>query len=301
MNEGINHTASFINNQKSVAIVTDSVSQLPAGMAHQLDITVIPMTIVIDGKPYLDNIDLTPKEIYHRMQSEKVIPTSIAPTPAQYQEAFTAQLLNGNKSMLCITLSSKLSRCYSSACLAAEKVRSEFPECSIEVLDSRKAAIAQGFVAIRAAEAANQGKSLPEVLQAAREACRHTNIVATLDTLEYLERGGRIGKLTYMLGSLIDIKPVLTIDIEGNLRPLRKVRGENQSLEAIVDQVIKDVDGCQKLHLAVIDADAPEQAAKLKELALAQLHPDEIFESELTPVMGVHAGPGSLGLGYYFT
>jgi DegV family protein with EDD domain len=190
---------------------------------------------------------------------------------------------------------------YSSACLAAEKTSSQFPDRTIEVLDSRKAAIAEGFVAIRAAKSAAAGKHMPEVLQAAREACRKTNIVATLDTLEYLERGGRIGKLNFMLGSLIDIKPILSIDVDGDLKPLRKVRGESQALEAIVDQVVEDVSGCQQLHLAVIAADAPEKAERLKVLALEKLQPDEIFYTELTPVMGVHAGPGSLGLGYYYT
>lgn len=288
-------------NGKCVAVVTDSISQLPMEMTQELNITVIPLTININGKPYFDGIDLTSQEIYHRMRCENIVPTTTSPSPAQYQKVFEHCFASGYESVLCITLSSKLSMGYSSACLAAEKTSTQFPDRAIEVLDSRKAAIAEGFVVIRAAKSAAAGKHLPEVLQAAREACRKTNIVATLDTIEYLERGRTIEKLNLILGSLIDIRPIISIDVDGDLKPLRKVRGESQSLEAIVDQVVEDVSGCEQLHLAVIAADAPEKAERLKALALEKLEPDEIFYTELTPVMGVHAGPGSLGLGYYYT
>jgi DegV family protein with EDD domain len=150
-----------------------------------------------------------------------------------------------------------------------------------------------------AARAAAQGKPLAEVRRAAEEAKRRSGFAATLETLEYLARGGRIGKAAYMLGSLIKINPILSIK-DGEVTPVSQVRGENHALQAIVDHVARQVEGHRELHLAIMEADALEQAARLQELALQQLQPTEFFHTEFTPVMGVHTGPGLIGLGYYY-
>jgi DegV family protein with EDD domain len=179
-------------------------------------------------------------------------------------------------------------------------VRADHPDRSIEVLDSKSATMAEGFIAIAAARAAADGKSLPEVLQVAREAGQRVGMVAALDTLEYLRRGGRIGKLAYMAGSLIKIKPVLEIDGEGSLVPISKVRSDEQALQTMVEHVAKQIGGKRRISLAVLQADAPLQAAKLEEFARQKLQPVQIIHSELTPVMGVHAGPGIVGLAYTY-
>lgn len=188
---------------------------------------------------------------------------------------------------------------YSAARHAAEAIQQEYPTYRVEVLDSEQATISQGFVAIAAARAAAEGKPLPEVLQAAQNARQRGGFAATLETLDYLARGGRIGKAAFMLGSLMNIKPILTI-AEGVVAPLERVRGERHALQAIVDYVVQQVNGRRLLYLAVLEADAPQQAALLQELALQKLQPTEIFHSDFTPVMGVHTGPGLVGLGYYF-
>jgi DegV family protein with EDD domain len=285
--------------ERIVAIVTDSVAQVPAEIARQLAITAVPLTVQIDGQPYLDGVDLKPAELYRRMRLEKVMPTTTAPSLGQYQQAFEACLRAGVQAVLCVALSSKLSMGYSTACQAADMVRAEFPDRLIEVLDSRQATISQGFVAIAAARAAAEGKPLSEVMQVAREARQRAGFAATLETLEYLARGGRIGKAAYMLGSLIQIKPILTIE-DGVVAPLGRVRGENHALQAILDHVARQVEGHRLLHLAVMEADAPEHAARLRELALMKFQPVELLHSEFTPVMGVHTGPGLVGLGYYY-
>ncbi len=178
-------------------------------------------------------------------------------------------------------------------------VQEEFPDRIIEVLDSQQATISQGFIAIAAARAAAAGKPLPEVRRAAEEAKRRVGFAATLETLEYLARGGRIGKAAFMLGNLIKINPILTIK-DGEVTPVSRVRGQNNALQAIVDYVAQQVEDHRVLHLAIMEADAPEQAARLQELALQKLRPAEIFHSEFTPVMGVHTGPGLVGLGCYY-
>lgn len=285
--------------EQIVAIVTDSVAQVPAEIVRQLAITVLPFTVNINGQPYLDGIDLEPSDLYRRMRLENIMPTTTAPSTGEYQQAFRTCLRAGAQAVLCVALSSRLSTGYSAARQAAEMVRNEFPDRLVEVLDSQLATISQGFVAIAAARAAAAGKPLSEVRRAAKEAKQRVGFAATLETLEYLARGGRIGKAAFMLGNLIKIKPILTIE-DGEVMPVSRVRGENHALQAIVDYVTQRVEGNRLLHLAIMEADAPEQAARLQELALQQLQPTEIFHTEFTPVMGVHTGPGLIGLSYYY-
>jgi len=294
-----NTQKAITDSERNVAIVTDSVAQVPAEMAQQLDITVIPFSVLIDGQLYLDGIDLAPQELYRRMRLENVMPSTTAPSLGKYQQAFEACLHAGAQAVLCVALSSKLSGGYSTACQAAKIVQEEFPDRSVEVLDSRQVTISQGFVVMAAARAAAQGKPLAEVRRAAEEAKRRVGFAATLETLEYLARGGRIGKAAYMLGNMIKINPILTIE-EGEVTPVSRVRGENHALQAIVDYVAHRVEGNRLLYLTIMEADAPEQATRLQELALQQLQPAEIFHSEFTPVLGVHTGPGLVGLGYYY-
>ena len=285
--------------ERSVAVVTDSVAQVPAEIAQQLTISVIPFTVNINDQPYLDGIDLKPTELYRRMRHEKILPTTTAASLGQYQQAFEDCLNAGAQAVLCVVLSSRLSSGYSTASQAADLVRYEFPEHQVVVLDSLQATISQGFVAIAAARAAASGKTLPEVVRAAEEAKRHVGFAATLETLEYLARGGRIGKAAFMLGSLINIKPILTIE-DGEVTPVARVRGDNHALQSIVDHVAEKAGKNRSLHLAIMEADASEQGEHLQELALRQLQPIEILHTEFTPVMGVHTGPGLVGLGYYY-
>ena len=287
------------NSEQNVAVVTDSVAQVPAEVARELDISVIPFTVSIDRQAYLDGIDLAPQELYRRMRIENILPTTTAASLGQYQQAFEARLSAGAQAVLYVALSSKLSSAYNTACYAAKMVQEDFPDRTIEVMDSQLATISQGFVVIAAARAAKQGKSLAEVRRAAEEAKQRVGFAATLETLEYLARGGRIGKAESMLGNLIKIKPILSIK-NGEVTPVSRARGENHALQAIVDYVVRQVDDYRGLHLAIMEADAQEQAARLEELALQQLQPTKIFHTEFTPVMGVHTGPGLVGLGYYY-
>jgi DegV family protein with EDD domain len=299
MNEANYTGETTLDPEQIVAVVTDSVAQVPAEIERQLAITVIPFTVHVNDQVYLDGIDLNPTELYRRMRLEKILPTTTAASLGQYQQAYTTRLRAGAQAVLHVALSSKLSSGYSTASHAAVMVRDEFPDRQVVVLDSQQATITQGFVAIAAARAAAAGKTLSEVWQAAEKAKQQVGFSATLETLEYLAQGGRIGKAAFMLGNLIKIKPILTID-DGEVMPVSRVRGENQALQAMVDYVARQVEGHRKLHLAIMEADAPEQAERLQELALQKLQPTEIFHTEFTPVMGVHTGPGLIGLGYYF-
>jgi DegV family protein with EDD domain len=292
-------TPIFTKEQK-VSVLTDSVAQVPAELAVQMGISVVPLVVQINGKLYHDGIDLDLAELYKRMREEKIIPSTIAPAPGEFKDAMSAAFQAGARELLCITLSSKLSSCYNNACLAADLIREENPESRIEVLDSLNAAASEGFMVTAAARAAARGDSLQAIMQAAREVRSRTSLVASFETLEYLARGGRIGKVAYMMGSLINIKPVVTVDKDGTVAPVVKARSMQHALQAMLDYVEKKVKGCRKLYLTILEADAAEQASRLRDLALTQLKPVEIQNSVFTPVMGVHTGPGLIGLVYYF-
>jgi len=200
---------------------------------------------------------------------------------------------------LYLALSGKLSGAYDTALEAVPMIKDEYPDREIEILDTRTATIAQGFIAIEAARAASRGVSLGQVVDTAEDVRSRVGFVATLDTLEYLARGGRIGRLAFMLGDMIDVKPILNIGSDGLVAPIARVRGAGKSLEKMVDWVTGQVTGKHGLRLAVMEGDAPGQAAQLRDLALQKLIPDEIFITSMTPVIGVHAGPGIIGLAYY--
>ncbi len=286
--------------EQTVALITDSVAQVPAETARALGISILPLTVQIEGKPYRDGVDLDLTGLYDRMRKEKVVPTTIAPTPGEFEQVMRQRLRSGAKSVLCITLSSRLSTGYQNAHLAARLLREEDPGLTIEVLDSLSAAACEGVIAIAAARAAKRGEPMEAIQQAARQAGGRTGLVASFETLEYLARGGRIGKVAYMMGSLIRIKPIITLDRAGTIAPVGAARSTSRALQTMVEYVAKQVKGRRNLHLTILEAEAPEQAAQLHELASRQLRPEEIHDSVFTPVMGVHTGPGLIGLVYSY-
>lgn len=298
--EGKQSEAPSLTQAQRVALVTDSVAQVPAKEAGELGISVVPLTVQIEGVPYHDGVDLDLDGLYQRMREEKILPTTIAPSPGEFEQVIEERLRSGAGSVLCITISSRLSSSYNNACLAANLIRENNPESRIEVLDSLNAAAAEGFIVLTAARSAAQGEPIEAVLESARQAGKRTGLVASFETLEYLARGGRIGKAAYMLGSLINIKPIVTLDADGTVAPLGRAPSTERALQTMVNYVAKQVKESRKLSLTILEAEAPEQAARLRELAEQKLHPAEINNSVFTPVMGVHTGPGLIGLVYAY-
>ena len=283
-----------------VTVVTDSVAQVPKDIAEQLDIHVIPYILILEGKQFQDGVDLAPQILYKRMRDEALDVKTSAPSVGHYYEAFLDLARAGSQSVLHVCLSSNLSAAFSSANAAARLVRQEFPDCEIWVVDSKMATASQGFIAIEAARLALDGATLNQVAARAIDVRDKVGFVATLETLEYLRRGGRIGKAAFTLGSLVNVKPILSVDGDGTVIPICRVHGAHKALAKIVECIAEKVAGSHTLHLAVMEADAYEQAAQLERMAVEKLNPDEIFWSTFTPVMGAHAGPGLIGLAYYF-
>jgi DegV family protein with EDD domain len=281
-----------------VKILTDSVAQVPPDLANKYQIGVIPFSIIIEEKSYKDGINLKPAEFYRRMRTETIVPRTSQPSLGEYLQFFEKHIIQGSESILYLSLPATLSGAFSTASKAAMMLEEDYSELKIAVIDTRTATIAQGFLAIKAAQAAKDGAKFETVVKLAKESRSKVGFVAMLETLFYLERGGRVGKAAYLAGSLINIKPIITIDNEGQVAPAGTIRGEKKCLQRLIECMENAIDDQALSQVAVMHADAFEKAEQLQQLAAEHFKLDVKIISDFTPVMGAHAGPGVLGLAY---
>jgi DegV family protein with EDD domain len=279
--------------KKKVAIATDSVANIPAGLIKEYDIKVIPQCLNWVGKTYLDGIDITADEFYQQLGSAKELPTTSQPSAGEFREFFL-EIAEGNDSIVCIVVSDHLSGTLDSANAAVQMI-SDFP---IEVVDSRSASMGQGFIVLAAAKAVGEGKSYAEVAEVARGLVPNTHAVFVVDTLEFLHRGGRIGGAQRLVGSVLSIKPLLHL-VDGKIEPLASVRTKRKALNRALELIEEDTAGKGPLHAAVLHASTPDEAGKFYSAVKERLQPVELLLTELTPVVGTHTGPGLVGLAYY--
>ena len=274
----------------TVKIVTDSTSDLSQDLADSLGITVVPCTVQFDTESYRDRIDLTTDEFYHKLQNSRVFPTTSQPSVGDFLSAYEAPLTNGDQ-VVSVHVSGKLSGTVNAALLAREQLRQVE---NIVVIDSQMASMALGLIAIGAADVAQDGASLDAVRANVINATARTRVALLFETLEYLQRGGRIGKAQALVGSLLNLKPLLHLE-EGEVHPLDRVRTRRKGVE----RLIKFVETATPLRtLAVISSTDPDQAAELLE-SLKELAPsDRQFMAQLGPALGAHAGPGALGVAF---
>jgi DegV family protein with EDD domain len=281
---------------QQVAIVTDSIACLTRELVEQYGIVIAPISIYSGGKVYKDWVDITPTEAYELFLKD---PESFATSPAspgRYLEAYR-EASNQTKTILCVTLSSKLSTGYDMACVAKEQAKTELPRVFIEVLDSQMVTAAQGFVALAAARAAAEGKGMAEVVKAAEEIRSRANFLVLLDTIRYVYRTGRIPKVASQVGSILKIKPILTMS-SGLVRFSGAVRSKEHGIDRIL-QMMKDKVGQSAVHVAVMHAYALEEAERLKERVASEFNCVELWLTEFSPVMGYATGTGTLGFAFY--
>ncbi len=280
----------------SVAIVTDSIANLPRPIVEQYKIEIVPIMLLIHGKLYRDGVDLTPSEAYSLfLQNPKKFNTSPA-SPAHYLETY-CRASNYAKNILCITLSSKLSTGYQMACVAKEQAKKEIPEIHIEVMDSQNVIAAEGFIVLAAARASAEGKNLLQVLKAAEDVREKVTFIAFLDTLRYVYRTGRIPKIASRIGSMLNVRPIFSFS-SGLVRFKGVVRNREQGVSRLLE-MLKDAAGQNPVHVAVMHAFAPDDAEKLKERVSSLFNCTELFITEFSPVMGYATGTGTLGLAFY--
>ena len=279
-----------------VAIVTDSSTCLPVELLQAHRIRVAPLTILFGGDVYEDG-RLSGPEFYSLLRSARDLPTTAAPPPAAFLEAFKEASLESD-SVLCVTLSSTFSGSYSSALTALDLARRELPGFPVRVLDSHSLAMCYGFAVLAAARAADGGADLDAAEAVVRDVASRAYLIGAVDTLRYLAKSGRVPRVMHWATSLLRIKPIFEAMGE-DVHTVARSRTMAAAARRMLAQIERRLDGERPLHLAVMHADAPAAAAALAEQARERLAPDELVVTEFTSVMGVHAGPGFLGLAYF--
>ncbi len=271
-----------------VAVVTDSVADISPQLAEELEIAIVPLILRLGSDIYRDSLDISPDEYYQKLTTEKTLPKTSAPPPMAFSETFD-RLAEKTDSILYIGLSSKFSGTFQ---IATQSVGLMKNKCRIELLDSQWAAMAQGFIAISAAKAAIAGANLDETLSVAREAIPRVALYAAFDTLEYLERGGRIGRAQALLGSLLKINPIIGIK-DGEVVPLGRQHSRAKAIDFIYEIATANPD---IEALAVEYATDRNEADKLVERLKTEFPQVPVYISRATPVMGTHTGPGLIVL-----
>lgn len=279
-----------------VAVITDSTACIPPEVARQERIDVIPLNLVFEGRTYVDGLDHDTAEFYRLLSSSRSLPTTAAPSPGEYLRAIRARA-EGARAVLCITVSAQFSAMYDSALAAARLAREEFPGLDVRVLDSRNAAMAQGFVVIEAARAARRGADIDACIARAEEIMPRVSLLVVLDTLEYLARGGRVPRVAVWASQVLQVKPIVQFR-ERDIRLVARTRTRARALDRLAELLAERTAGEGPLHVCVHHANAPGDAERLAERARA-LGPAELYVSEFTQVMGVHTGPGLVGFAFY--
>lgn len=276
----------------NVVVVTDSTAYLPADLAAQLGIRVAPLYVNWDGRTYRDGVDITLADFYARLKTSKTLPSTSQTTPDDFVKIFSPILAEGHP-VLGVFISNKLSGTIDSALQA----RQALPGAPIEIVDSLSSAMAEGFVALAAARAALGGASLAEAADTARRAVELSNVIFVVDTLEYMHRGGRIGGAKRFVGTALNLKPLLTV-IDGRVDALDTVRTKKKATERMLDLIAEKTGGRRPLRLSPLHASAPEEGEALRLAVEQRFHPDECILSEVSPAIGTHVGPGTIGVAY---
>jgi DegV family protein with EDD domain len=260
-------------------------------------IEVVSMNVILGGKTYRDGIDLSPAEFYTLLREAKDLPTTAHSSPGAHLEVYR-RASHRAASVLCITISKVFSGQFNSARVAGEMARETLPGVAVEVLDCGTAAAAQGFVVLAAAKAAASGRGLPEVTGTAQTLAKKVKLLAMVADLNYLARGGHAPKVAAMAGSLFRIKPLFMLS-DGDIRPVANARTTGGAIQRILGIMKRQAIRGQPLHVAVMHADALNDALTLQEEIAARFDCAELFITEFTPVMGAHIGPGLIGVAFY--
>ncbi|KPL82616.1 hypothetical protein SE15_10955 [Thermanaerothrix daxensis] len=278
-----------------VAVVTDSTAYIPRSLSQGLPIYVVPLQVVWGEETYRDGIDIQPLEFYTRLKTAKVMPSTSQPSPEAFRQVY-ATLLEEDYDIVSIHISAKLSGTLDSAIQAREMLKSE----RIALIDSKVTAMALGYHVLSVARAAAQGASFEACKDLAERAVNHTGAVFVVSTLEFLHRGGRIGGAAAFLGTALNLKPLLELR-DGRVEAVERIRTMRKALERLLELLDERVGQRSPLRLACLHANAPEEAEALME-RVRQRYPQErlveLVMAEVSPVIGTHTGPGTVGIAY---
>ena len=272
----------------TVKVVVDSTSDIPAQLAKEWDITIVPTYVVFGGKSYRDRLDISEDEVYTKLDHDSVFPTTSVPSPQDFADVYN-KLADETDEIISIHLTSKESGVYNSALLGRELVKKK---CHIEVIDSLTVAMSCGILAIAAAKEAKAGASLEKVAEVVRESIPRMHLLMVLDTLKYVVRGGRVSKGYGLLGSVLRIKPLLTMR-DGKLMLAGVARTRAKAIKRLYDFV----EGFPQVsEVAVSYTTSKEEAEALAEQIKANFPDIPLYFTRVGPVLGTHAGPGAMGV-----
>lgn len=276
-----------------IHIVTDSTSDIPQEVLHDLPISVLPLYITLNGKSYLDNVDLSREDFYKRLPQSDPYPTTAAPAPNQFKQAYDAAVDQGAEAILSIHISKSLSAIVQSAETAAK----DYDRVPVQVIDSGNLSMAEGLVVIKAAQAAKADQSLQKVLALVDDVILRTHAFAKLDTIDYLHKGGRMSSIQHSLVSLLGIKPILKMNNHHSRMEI--ARTKSKAFEKVLHTALEAVPHAELF--GITHADVPEQAQELADQlreAFPQMAPP--LMAEVTPALGVHVGPGALCVNWVY-
>jgi DegV family protein with EDD domain len=273
-----------------VRVVTDSACDLPVARAEELGIEIVPLTIRFGSEEFVDRVELTNEQFWQKVATSDVLPETAAPSAGAFEETFRRLADEGADGIVCINLSSRLSATMQAAQLAAKALKGTVP---VEVVDSLNVSMALGLQCINAVKLANEGADADRIARAAQDEALRTRLYGTLDTLEHLKRGGRIGAAQALLGGMLSVKPVIEVR-DGAVAEAGKVRTRSKSLALLADKVAQAKSPTQ---VFVFDAQAPDvdELVKLLEPTVSR---SEIEFGTIGPVIGTHAGPRTIGVGW---
>jgi DegV family protein with EDD domain len=277
-----------------IALVTDSTSNLPPALLEQYNIHVAPQVLIWDGASYDDGVDITQEQFYTRLKTSKTTPSTSQVTISNFHNIFSS-LLEQDYQVLAVLIAETLS---GTICSARQVVDEMLPHgAPVELVDSGTVSMAEGLLVLEVARAAAAGATLEECKQLAEKGRDNVGILFAVDTLEYLHRGGRIGGASRFLGTALNIKPILEV-VNGHVEPVERVRTRTKSLSRLVDLLDERIAGRKPVHLAALNANAEAEANELLKIAAARFEAVDAISTGVSPVIGTHTGPGTVGIAY---
>jgi DegV family protein with EDD domain len=280
-----------------IQIITDSSAHLPMEERQKHNIAVIPLKAIFGMTVYRDEVDLTNEQFYKMLPHAKEHPTTSQPSAGEFEQVYKP-FLDAGKEIVSLHLPSKLSGTYASACAAKTELENQFKQAlPLSIVDTPWLSMALGLLVIAAAQAAEAGKSREQVVATINALIPKLNLIFVLDTLEYLRRGGRIGSARAMVGTLLNVKPMLEIK-GGQVEPLEQPRSRTKALARLME-ILEERSGHHPLHVAVLHADARKDADEVARQVRVQYECKAFYLAEIGPAIGVHSGPNALGLAFY--
>lgn len=274
-------------------VLTDSAANIPPEWIEKYPLRTLPHNIHWDNDSFLDGISITPAEFYKRLSGSKTLPTTSQPSAQDFLNTFE-ELDSQADGIVVPLISSGISGTVDSATSAAR----QFTRVPVEIVDTRVTAVGQTIVALKAARAAAEGKSIQEVLQAAEDVVSKLGIYFAVDTLEYLHRGGRIGGASRFLGTMLNFKPILYMNPEGFIDALERTRTSSKAIQRLIELAVEKADG-KPSTVGILHADRPQLAEEVSQTLKQKIDCIEVIITELSPVISVHVGPGTIGIAVY--